>query len=224
MTSRLKKIPGIQRVRAWTMDLLRSLYSGGSIRIYAVDNHSLIPTQARIPCVVRRVTDAHEQGHLTLMRRLYPRSPEHITGLLTWGGSCYLASSEGTAVGFGWLNKEEHTLDGLGWHEELSPGTELIHSCGVDPAFRGQGVYPALLTAMVQERLENGVREVLAEVDARNTKSIRGLDKVGFRPVRTIVWRRVLGRPHAHERSMQNPGARSRAVPATVSAERLDSD
>lgn len=56
-----------------------------------------------------------------------------------------------------------------------------IHYCFVAPQFRGQGIYPYMLTYLTQKAFENqGEKNVFISADFKNYSSIRGIVKAGF--------------------------------------------
>lgn len=200
MKSQLKKIPGITRVGSPLLRLSRALYNHGTVEIHSVDSKSLIPVRATVNCRIELQQDPNDDRHLRLMRRIYAYRPAYAEECAESGGRCYIADLDGEVIGVAWLTGKKLTLDALGWHEVLKPGTELIHSCGVHPDLRGHRVFPALLYQVARERLSAGADAIWVEVDRRNTPSRRGIERVGFRPTRAIHWHLVFGRAWAIQR------------------------
>lgn len=176
----------------------RAAFNRGVVYIYGVDSHSLVDVRSTIPCLIAPIDRLDDRRHLPLMRAIYP---DWIEDCLAMGGRCYLATLEGRVIGFAWLTDKALTLDCVGWHEELRKGTELIHSCGVDPEFRGRRVFPYLLSCIARERLDAGANHIWVEVDRKNHPSRRGIERVGFSLIRAIHWHLVLGTARAAERS-----------------------
>ncbi len=71
-----------------------------------------------------------------------------------------------------------------------------IHYCYVDPKWRGQGIYPHMLSVIIQNVFEeHNVKKVSITTSQGNISSQRGLSKVGFRFVKRYVyveWWRIL--------------------------------
>ena len=61
---------------------------------------------------------------------------------------------------------------------QLQPNQYFIHYCETDTQARGKGIYPAVLSKIVNDFRENG--EILIGVNAKNTASIKGVQKAGF--------------------------------------------
>lgn len=200
MSSKLKKIPGIKYIGSPLLRAGRSVFNHGTVQIYSVNSESLIDVQATVNCRIAPLEDQSDRRHLHLMRKIYSRRPAYADECAQSGGRCYIADLDGQHVGFAWLTDKALTLDALGWHEVLQPGTELIHSCGVHPDFRGHRVFPALLSVIARDRLSAGASQIWVEVDRKNFRSKQGIERVGFKPIRTIRWCLILGAARATER------------------------
>jgi|ERR1700690_3110810 len=61
------------------------------------------------------------------------------------------------------------------------------------PQFRGQGIYPAVLTRIQRVLLENGCKRAFICVKEDNQPSIRGIEKAGFKFLTRINLLKVLG-------------------------------
>lgn len=60
--------------------------------------------------------------------------------------------------------------------------------------WRGRGIAPLLLSRMVEELRERGVRAVYCCIDIRNTPSMRAVEKCGCTRIGVLISRRRLGR------------------------------
>ena len=82
-----------------------------------------------------------------------------------------------------------------------SADTPMIGNCFTDPAQRGRGYYPRLLRAACRRLADEGYQRVIITCAPDNQASVRGIEKAGFRRVRTlsslvvaarwIAWQRV---------------------------------
>lgn len=70
----------------------------------------------------------------------------------------------------------------------LLRGEALIHFCSVRDDCRGRGIYPAMLVLLGRRLFERGARRVYIDCDRGNAASIRGLRKVGFRPLESVLY------------------------------------
>jgi RimJ/RimL family protein N-acetyltransferase len=68
-------------------------------------------------------------------------------------------------------------------------GVHIIGDCFTDEAYRGQGLYPAVLRRI---RADFPDRTFVVFVDPANTPSIRGLEKAGFRRLYEFEMYRLL--------------------------------
>ncbi len=65
-------------------------------------------------------------------------------------------------------------------------GTPIICNCVTLPAHRGQGLYPRLLQASCQRLAMQGYSRAIITCAPDNLASIRGIEKAGFRRVKTL--------------------------------------
>ncbi len=80
--------------------------------------------------------------------------------------------------------------------------TPMIGNCFTDPGQRGRGYYPRLLRAACRRLADEGYRRVIITCAPDNLASVRGIEKAGFRRVRTlssvvlaarwIAWQRIV--------------------------------
>ncbi|MDD5134874.1 MAG: peptidoglycan bridge formation glycyltransferase FemA/FemB family protein [Phycisphaerae bacterium] len=68
-----------------------------------------------------------------------------------------------------------------------------IKYCLTLPQHRGQGLYPKTLKAIAKYYLSRGYERIFISINADNSSSIRGAEKVGFRRIGKTCERKVLG-------------------------------
>jgi len=103
------------------------------------------------------------------------------------GRQCYIARVEGRVVAYGWVTFDEEKIGELGLSIRLAPGEAYIWDCATQPAFRGQRLYPALVTYIVDELWRAGLRRIWIGTDADNFPSQNGLALSGFQPVADVM-------------------------------------
>lgn len=64
--------------------------------------------------------------------------------------------------------------------------TPIICNCATLPEYRGQGVYPLLLEAACRHLAASGFTRVIITCAPDNLSSMRGIEKAGFRKVKTL--------------------------------------
>ncbi|WP_104176984.1 GNAT family N-acetyltransferase [Cryobacterium sp. Y50] len=95
-------------------------------------------------------------------------------------------------VGHAWASSRSDTTATLSRYFRLRPGDTLIHHCHVDESARGQGVYGAMLRALVEKMLaDSRVRRIFIDTERSNVPSIRGIEKAGFSFVEEATYIRV---------------------------------
>ncbi len=123
------------------------------------------------------------------------------------GRQCYIGRIDGRLVTYGWVTFDEEGIGELGLSICLKEGEAYIWNCATLPAYRGQRLYPALLTYIMGELQRSGVRRVWIGTDTDNLPSQSGLVLAGLQPIGDIFISHVLtmrrawlrGRPGAPE-------------------------
>src|SRR5258708_20869845 len=113
------------------------------------------------------------------------------------GRHCYVGRIEGTVATYGWVTFDEEDIGELSLSIRLKAGEAYIWNCATLPAYRGQRLYPALLTHVVGELHRQGVRRVWICTDADNLPSQSGIVLAGMQPIRAVFITRVLTIPRA---------------------------
>lgn len=96
---------------------------------------------------------------------------------------CYTGRVDGRLATYGWITFDKEEIGELGLSIRLQPGEAYIWDCGTSSAYRGQRLYPALLSYILIELRALGLRRVWIGADADNMASQRGMELAGFRPV-----------------------------------------
>lgn len=112
---------------------------------------------------------------------------------LQGGHEGFVATIGGEVVGFLWMATNSLWIEEIEYAYRLPPGEAFIYDGFVDPAFRGRGIYPALITAAVQRPRPQEFDSILIAALASNPASLRGITKAGFRECERIRYRKILG-------------------------------
>jgi hypothetical protein len=130
----------------------------------------------RLPTVsefsARRTTDLSLIGRLTGL-------PEPIlTARLAADNDIFVAFVADEPAGYGWLARRSGGIDELDYSFDLPAGDGYLWDFVTLSAWRGRGVYPHLLQAIV--RHEPAIERFWIGYEARNLASARGIQKAGF--------------------------------------------
>jgi GNAT superfamily N-acetyltransferase len=120
----------------------------------------------------------------------------------------WLARIAGEPVGWGWLAAGEASIGELGITRRLPPGDRYLWDFTTLPAWRGRGVYPRLLQAMIAANPD--VARFWIGHDLPNLASARGIAKAGFQDV-GVLYRRADG-----GFALEPTGSRERAAAAAA--------
>jgi len=99
------------------------------------------------------------------------------------GSRCYVVRVAGALASYGWVSFGEEWISELGLHIRLAPGEVYIWDCATLPAYRGQGLYPALLEHIVNDLSAEGLRRAWIGADTGSMASQKGIIRAGFQPI-----------------------------------------
>lgn len=105
---------------------------------------------------------------------------------LSQGDFGYYACLDGKPVGYGWV-KHAGSDD---YFFLISAGCCYLCRFFVCESMRGNGIYPALISALIEH--ESGCKDFYIAVEQANEASARGLTKVGFRFIKEFCFLRGL--------------------------------
>ncbi|HEX7735762.1 MAG TPA: GNAT family N-acetyltransferase [Ktedonobacteraceae bacterium] len=103
------------------------------------------------------------------------------------GCQCYIARNAVQLVSYGWITFDEEDIGSLGLKVRLQPGEAYIWDCATLEAYRGQHLYPALLSVMLRDLRAAGYWRVWIGMDADNLASQAGVERAGFQPIVALL-------------------------------------
>lgn len=107
--------------------------------------------------------------------------PAEAATLRGEGHRLYIARIGTAIVGYGWAATATASIGELGVEMRLAPDERYLWGFVTLPAWRGRGIYPALIQAML--RREADAVHFWIGHDVGNDASARGILKAGFTPV-----------------------------------------
>lgn len=131
----------------------------------------------RIPATFMRIGPEEE-----LVQAMGLDDPAIMLQRFATGRHCYAARVDGKLAGYGWVTFDEEAIGELGLRFRLKAGEAYIWDCATLPAYRGQLLYPALLSYIVSELDAAGLRRVWIGADMDNLVSQKGMALAGFQP------------------------------------------
>lgn len=111
--------------------------------------------------------------------------PAEVAARRRDGNRPYLASVRGTPVAWGWVAERILSIGELGVTTTLPPGNHYLWDFVTLAGWRGRGLYPRLLSAILRDEAARDVRCWIGH-EPGNAASARGILKAGFRPVGDI--------------------------------------
>lgn len=126
---------------------------------------------------------AHE---LDLLAEVSGLSPSEIQARVDASHRPYLARLDETPVAYGWMATRSASIGALGISFRVPPGNRYLWDFVTLPGWRGKGIYPRLLQAIL--RREGEADRFWIGHDAPNVASARGILRAGFTRVGEIYW------------------------------------
>jgi GNAT superfamily N-acetyltransferase len=117
-------------------------------------------------------------------------APDEVVGRLEAGNRCYVAWLDGQVVGYGWVADAGAAIGELDLAFRLDSRDRYLWDFVTLPAWRGRGLYPHLLQAIL--RAEEGGRFWIINAP-ENVASARGIAKAGFADVGSLAFARAGG-------------------------------
>ncbi len=117
---------------------------------------------------------------------------ETVRQRLSAGKRCFAAWFQEAVVAYGWVSRGSEYIGEQEREIKLKADEAYIWDCATLPAYRGQHLYSALLSYILQELREESVERVWIGTSVSNHASLRGFANAGFSPVVTLVYARLL--------------------------------
>lgn len=122
------------------------------------------------------LTNIRAEGTSEDARRVF----EHIMNSTDRGLVVVAENKNGTLCGYAYASYE--------WRAEFCGETMDIVALFVAPQWRGKGVGGGLITSLLENAKERGIRRISAEVHPGNAAIERTLESSGFDPERRTLW------------------------------------
>jgi GNAT superfamily N-acetyltransferase len=136
---------------------------------------------------------ATETNDIALLARLASLDPTEVAARMDSGHRPYLAWIGEEPAAYGWVAGAGATIGELGVSFVLPRGDRYLWDFATLPAWRGRGIYPHLLQAIVAAESAAGAARLWIIHAPENPASARGIVKAGFTPVGDLSFRAVGG-------------------------------
>ena len=103
------------------------------------------------------------------------------------GCRCYIARLDGRLISYGWVTFDEERIGSLGLSVRLLAGEAYIWDCATLALYRGQRLYPALLSHIQRELQADGYWRAWIGMDADNLPSQAGVVRAGFQQIVSLL-------------------------------------
>ncbi len=148
----------------------------------------LSPSKPRLPGFA-----VHRELDPSAMARLQGRHLSEMENRLADGHRAYVATIEGAPAAWGWVATRSATIGELKASFTLPSADRYLWNFVTLAAFRGRGIYPRLIDAIVQAESVEGERFWIAYAPENHASGV-GIEKAGFTLVADLSFDRA-GRP-----------------------------
>ena len=156
------------------------------------DYHDLIDVSPRIGVEISPITFGNVQ-RVAEFRGL--RHVRFFQEYLKQGQHGVYARVGPKVVGHAWAKVCTDSRCRVNRYMDISCGEALIHACQVHQPHRGNNIYPVMLVALCRRLFSEGrVHRILIDTETHNYASLRGIAKVGFKPLGTGYYLQFMGR------------------------------
>lgn len=160
-------------------------------RLFRVRRENVVPQKAQIAFSLTVINEENAAWVGELRDEAYVNQ---FRAQLAMGDFGYYACVDGKPVGYGWV-KHNGSDD---YFFRIGDGCCYLCRFFVHESMRGQGIYPALITALIEK--EAACQCFYIDVERGNEASERGLKKVGFEFVKEFGF--IRGFKHTFNKKM----------------------
>ena len=105
------------------------------------------------------------------------------------------AKFDGKVIGHAWAKVCRKNRCRVNGYIDIAENQALIHCCNVSACYRGNNMYPAMLVSLCHRLFcEAQVSRVIIDTEIDNYASLRGIAKVGFKPLALGIYFQFHGR------------------------------
>lgn len=160
----------------------------------------------------------HRESDPMVMSQLQGRQLSEIESRFASGHRAYLATIDGVPAAWGWVATSSATIGELKASFSLPSTDRYLWNFVTLAAFRGRGIYPQLLDAIVEAESVDGERFWIAYAPENHASGI-GIKKAGFELIADLSFDRA-GRPVVRDIRTDGGSAASRllGLPAITEA------
>jgi GNAT superfamily N-acetyltransferase len=136
-----------------------------------------LPELSRLPGFQVEIgADVDQIAQLTSLER------DEVVARLDAGHRIYIASLDSTPTSYGWVATLSSSIGELDLAFSLPEGDRYLWDFATLPEWRGRGLYPRLLQAIISNEVANAQRFWIINAP-ENAASGKGIGKAGFTPI-----------------------------------------
>lgn len=161
------------------------------ILLYRHTLHEIPSIAPTIPCDV----DHLGESDLPRLREVWRVPLDEMKARLERGDQCFAARVEGQIAHYSWAQFSGwHPINAVGQRVEVQPGNVWVYHCRTAEWARGRGIYPFVLTRILNESTSRNCRAAWIYAEMDNAASIRGIEKAGFSIYKKLLALNLFGR------------------------------
>jgi RimJ/RimL family protein N-acetyltransferase len=130
--------------------------------------------------------------------------PERIINPIEGGNECFIFVNNKKIVHLSRIRYDKLYMPEVNLNILLNEKEACIFDCYTDEDYRGLGLYPAMLSEILNYLKQKDFTKSYIYCDSKNEKSIRGIKKAGFREYKIISYLNILGFRKKEEKQIEN--------------------
>lgn len=107
------------------------------------------------------------------------------------GHVCYAVWVDGKLAHYSWVSFQDTYIGEVHTWLRLAASEAYIYDCYTDAAYRGLGIFPAVLTYAQAQLFQQGIHRIWIAVEPENRSSLKPIMRAGFRLVGEAGYRRA---------------------------------
>ncbi|HYF93387.1 MAG TPA: GNAT family N-acetyltransferase [Symbiobacteriaceae bacterium] len=106
------------------------------------------------------------------------------------GDTCYGAWVNGVCIHHSWVTSRNSLIGEVHGWLKVGPGEAYVYDCYTSASWRGQGVFPAVLSHIGRTLSAAGAARIWIAVEHENRSSIRAIERAGFALAGEVIYHR----------------------------------
>lgn len=146
-----------------------------------------------IPSVNTKIDVSVKRASLDDIRKMFQRDKNNLAKKLKEGHVCFIAERKGDILGYCWVAFRELYVREIDRKIKFKKAEACIYDVFVFPDYRRKRIYQKMLVEIFRFLRKKGYEKVFINVLSTNIPSKRGVEHVGFKRIKNVIFFRLFG-------------------------------